>query len=197
MASTTKLAGREKAAKEFPAALADLLATWDEGRLRALLEHRPDLATPAPHSFSALAQRALEPASAEAAYHHLDRSAQQVDQVLTVLSAPTPVEHLAAVVAPGVLPADLEGPLARLEAMALAVREGGWVTLNPGLARLPYRAGLGPPLAAAMSAQSAYELSEMCRRLGVKAGANKAASVQAIVGWLTDAEQVRRVLKSA
>ncbi|MDQ4069120.1 MAG: helicase-associated domain-containing protein, partial [Actinomycetota bacterium] len=60
-----------------------------------------------------------------------------------------------------------------------------------------HRAGLGPPLAAAISSQPAYTLGEMCRRLGVKAGANKAASVRAIVECLTDPEQVRGLLRKA
>lgn len=197
MASTAALATREGSADVFSLAVAALAAAWDDGQLHVLLERRPDLATPPPRSLVALAQRAAEPASAEAAYHRLDRSAQQVVEVLALLPAPVPLDRLAHVIAPDVDPADLDGPLTRLEAMALAVRTGESVVLNPGLARLRHRAGLGAPAATVLGAQPAHELVEMCRRLGLEAGRDKSSSVKTIVGCLADPEQVRRLLTEA
>src|SRR5205807_5253922 len=62
------------------------------------------------------------------------------------------------------------------------------------LSRLPYRARLGPPIAAPLGAQAATQLADMCRRLGVKPGASKAASLAAITACVGDPRQARRLL---
>lgn len=173
------------------------LAAWDDDRLRALLESRPDLADPPPRWLAELAERASAPASAQAAYRRLDRSAQQVVEMLVLLPPPVTVAGLAAVLAPGVSPADLERPLALLERLALVFRDGGAVTLNPGLKRLPHRAGLGPPVAAALGAQAAPQLAEVCRRLGVRHGANKTATLRTIAECVGHPGRVRQLLREA
>src|SRR5205807_5612991 len=128
-------------------------------------------------TLGALAERAEAAPSAQAVYHRLDRGALQVVEVLTLLPPPICVHDVAAMLAPGVGPADVERPLAVLESLALVVRDGELVTLNPGLSRLPYRARLGPPIAAPPGAQAATPLADMSRRPGVQPAASKAASL--------------------
>ncbi|MGH9280657.1 MAG: hypothetical protein ACRD12_21510, partial [Acidimicrobiales bacterium] len=176
---------------------ATALAGWDDDRLVALLEARPDLASPAPRSLGALAERVAGVTSVRVALGRLDRGALQVLEAMGLLAPPVPVERLAAVLAPGVGPADLDRPLAVLERFALVFRDGKGLTPNPGLAPLLRRAGLGPPLDGVLRAQPASQLAEVCRRLGVKPGANKAASVAAIAALVGDPASVRRSLEAA
>jgi hypothetical protein len=180
-----------------PRSLAATLASWDDDRLRALLARRPDLASPPPGSVGALAERAVAQPSAEAAYRGLDRSAQQVVEVLTLLPPPVPVTSLARLLAPGVSPSQLERPLARLESLALAFRDGDAVTPNPGLSRLVHRSGLGPPLAAALGTQTVPQLGAICKRIGLKPAATKAATLEAITGCVGHPDHVRRLLAKA
>ncbi|MFP5375550.1 MAG: helicase-associated domain-containing protein [Acidimicrobiia bacterium] len=175
----------------------ELLATWDDDRLRRLLEARPDLASPPPRSLAEVAARATELRSVEEAYRRLDRGAQQVVEALAVLPEPAPVADLASMLAPGVRPADLEGPLERLEALALVSRHGDSITLNPGLSRSHHRAGLGPPLAVLLGTMPASELAEACRRLGVKSGRGHDGSLAALAGCVAHPDRARRILEEA
>ncbi|HVM03018.1 MAG TPA: helicase-associated domain-containing protein [Acidimicrobiales bacterium] len=175
----------------------ELLATWDDDRLRRLLEARPDLASPPPRSLAEVAARATEGRSVEEAYRRLDGGAQQVVEALAVLPEPAPVADLASMLAPGVRPADLDGPLERLEGLALVSRHGDSVALNPGLSRSHHRAGLGPPLAVLLGTVPASELAEACRRLGVKPGRGRAESLAALAGCVAEPHRARRILEEA
>lgn len=77
MTSATLVAGALQAQSAVAA-----LAAWDDARLCSLLRRRPDLAAPPPRTLAALAERAVDEDSAVAAYEGLDRSAQQVAEVL-------------------------------------------------------------------------------------------------------------------
>ncbi|MGH9154252.1 MAG: hypothetical protein ACRD03_18125, partial [Acidimicrobiales bacterium] len=175
----------------------ELLATWDDDRLRRLLEARPDLASPPPRSLAEVAARATDGRSVEEAYRRLDRGAQQVVEALALLPEPAPVAGLASMLAPDVRTADLEGPLERLEALALVSRHGDSVAVNPGLSRAHHRAGLGPPLVHLLETMPASELAEACRRLGVKPGRGRAESLVVLAGCVADPHRARRILEEA
>ena len=80
-----------------PRSAASALESWSDDRLQELLERRPDLAAPPPRSFAELAERAVAAPSAEDAYHRVDRSAQQVVEVLTLLPPMAPIGYVAAI----------------------------------------------------------------------------------------------------
>lgn len=173
-------------------------AGWDDDdRLRRLLEARPDLASPPPRSLAELAERATAAPSVEEAYRRLDRSAQQVVEVLALLPEPAPLADLVSVLAPATRATDVEGPLERLEALALVSRHGDSVSLNPGLSRGHHRAGLGPPLVQLLETTPASELAETCRRLGLKPGRSRAEHLVAIAGCVADPSRARRILEKA
>lgn len=173
------------------------LAAWDDDRLCSLLRRRPDLAAPPPRNLAALADRAVGHDSAVAAYEGLDRSAQQVAEVLELLPPPVAVADVARLVAPGVAPAQLDRALGALEDLALAFRDGDRVTPNPGLAGIGARTGLGPPIAALLGLRRATELADICRRLGLKPGRDKATSVQSITVHVAQPANVADLLATA
>ena len=173
------------------------LAAWDDERLCTLLRRRPDLGAPPPHTLAALAERVVQEGSAFAAYGSLDRSAQQVAEVLHLFPPPVAVGHLAHLVAPGVTPAHLERALGELEELALAFRDGDRITPNPGLNGVGSRTGLGPPIATLLSTRRATELADICRRLGVKPGRDKPTSLQAITVHLAQPANVADLLAKA
>ena len=176
--------------------VAAALAGWSDERLCALLRARPDLATRPPATMSALAERVVGQPSAVAAYERLDRSAQQVAEVLAMLPDPADVATVARLIAHGVTPEQLERTLAVLEAVALAFRAGDHVTVNPGLAGVVARTGLGPPMAALLHGAPPHELAEVCRRLGLTPPGDKAATVQAITAHVGHPVHARRLVGS-
>lgn len=173
------------------------LAAWDDDRLCSLLRGRPDLAAPPPRTLAGLAERAVGEDSAVAAYEALDRSAQQVAELLALLPSPVAVADLARLLAPGVVPAHLDRALGVLEDRALAFCHGDRVTPNPGLAGIGARTGLGPPIAALLGARRATELADICRRLGLKGGRDKATSLHTIAAHLAVPANVADLLAKA
>ena len=174
--------------------VAALLAGWDDDDLLYLLERRPDLAAPAPRSFADLAARMVAPASAEAAFRRLDRAAQQVLEAMVVLSRPAGADEVASLLAPGVDSVDVDGPLRRLERVALVFGPHERLVVNPGLAGVRRRSALGPSLAMAMAGRTGSQLAAMCGRLGQKAGNTKAASLATLTACLSDPAVVARLL---
>ena len=71
-----------------PRTLADQLRGWSDEQLSALLEARPDLATPAPHDSSQLAARVVVKASVLRALDGLDALELAVLQALVQESDP-------------------------------------------------------------------------------------------------------------
>jgi len=171
-------------------------ADWDDDRLRTVLERRPDLAAPPPRTLAALAERLVQPASVLAAYERLDRSAQQVAEVLALLPAPVELATVARLLAPGVRPEQLERSLALLEAMALAFVDGDRATPNPALSVVAAGTGLGPPMAALLCDVPGAEVSEICRRLGLKRGHDHASTVHTITAHVGHPVHARRLVES-
>ena len=192
MARTTP--GRAQAREE--PSLLGALGRLDEVALATLLTVRPDLADPPPRSLIDLAARADAPASVNACQETLDLASHQVHAALCLLPAPATVGQLSQLLVVDEHDPDLAAALRSLVDRAMVVRDGDRVRLLPGL-ELRFPAGLGPPVAVALAAQSAVALANCARRLGVPAGTTKAATLASITAALAEPGQVARLLKGA
>ncbi len=128
--------------------LVSTLRTMGDDDLATLLGERPDLATPAPSSITALASRASAPSSIRRAVAMLTLPELTVAQTLAVLGAgeqPVPTAKVGTAV--GFPPESLLERLARL--VLIAAHPDGWSLLPAVAAELQDRAlGLGPSLRA-------------------------------------------------
>ncbi|MEA2828317.1 MAG: hypothetical protein QOG43_2756 [Actinomycetota bacterium] len=167
---------RSRGGEEHP--LLEVLRRLDESGLAALLEARPDLLEPPPHTLPELAARALAPASVEICRHALDHGARQVLEALCLLPSPTTLGALIDLLRIDDLEAaaDLADVTGRLCERALVARHGDRLQL---LVRpeVPHPAGLGPPVRVALASQPAAVLEACADRLGVGGGATKAATL--------------------
>ena len=173
------MAARSRGGEEHP--LLDALRRLDEAGIAALLEARPDLVQPPPHTLPELAARALAPASVEACWHALDHGARQVLEALCLLPSPTTLGALIELLAVDDLEvaADLADVLGRVCGRGLVTRDGDRLQLLVNL-EVPHPAGLGPPARAALSSQPAVALDACADRLGVRGGPTKAATLATI-----------------
>ncbi|MGN0064220.1 MAG: helicase-associated domain-containing protein [Nocardioides sp.] len=111
--------------------LAEELRRWSDVRLAALLRHRPDLATPAPHDSTQLASRAATRASLARALDGLDRLELSTLDALRVAGQTTP-EELATLV--HAAEARVEAALRRILDLALAWPAPGGIRALSGVA---------------------------------------------------------------
>ena len=153
--------------KEWPG-LAATLASYDDDRLVRLFGLRPDIITPAPRDWGALASRAGSWPSARDAYRELDRAAQHVVEALCLLDQPAPLADLAHLLDVVDDDPDLASALARLEDRALAFPTDHGVRLLPALKQVDYPAGLGPPLASILNRIGGPGVDQLALRLGLK-----------------------------
>ncbi|MFD1717465.1 helicase-associated domain-containing protein [Georgenia deserti] len=122
--------------------LAAALDRRDDASLAALLEARPDLATPAPSSLTSLAARAASRPSVERALAGLNAVELAVAETVTALAPLDRADREAVSRAVGL---DAGPALARLEDLALTVDAAPLAGLPEALG--PHPAGLGPTLA--------------------------------------------------
>lgn len=176
-----------------------------EAGLTALLEVRPDLASPPPSSVPSLAARAAGRASLERALADLDSwSLQLLEAVLGLGDGCTAADLARAVGAPvnEVVPS-----LHALIDRALLWTDGAPsasklaktpLHATPGLADVvgPYPAGLGPPLAATLARRSPAALLRLAEDLGLPdlPGSSTPPSVQ-LAAHLGDPATVRSLLE--
>ena len=131
-------------------ALADALTARSDDELAALLRARPDLASPAPSSFVALAARAATRTSVERALATLDATELAVAEAAVALApmVAAPATGLGAddvATAIGLPTGPVAAALGTLEHLALLVAGRPVQSLVEALG--PYPAGLGPTLA--------------------------------------------------
>ncbi|NMR20294.1 helicase-associated domain-containing protein [Cellulomonas fimi] len=130
------------------ATFSEHLRSRSDAELVALLERRPDLASPAPSTLMSLAARATSRFSLERALAGVDASVLQVLEAVVALHevrpAVTPDDVASAVGAP------VPDAVAHAETFALLWTDAGALHPSPGLGELlgPYPAGLGPALGA-------------------------------------------------
>jgi hypothetical protein len=179
------------------------LSGLSDAALRRLLERRPDLlSSPAPASFPELAGRAGTPASLAAALRTLDLGTLRLAELLAVMGLPATVADLAAAAGPRLDPERLEGGLAALAELGIAIPDPeGTISGPPGLGAPFGRPGrLGPPVAElAKVGVSAERLERILANLGVPRppGTGKAALARAVSAALADPEVVARAAAGA
>jgi len=174
-----------------------VLAGFDDEALAKLLGARPDLASPPPDDLAELATRAGTWGSVYACYRGLDRWCQQVVQALCLLDQVTTVANLTAVLGPDAEVADVERAVAQLGDRALVLPDGdNGVELVPALAELPFPGGLGPPAESVLATHTGGQLIEMARRLGVRPGTTKTATLAAVASALSDPASLPGLIES-
>ncbi len=164
----------------------DALRRLDQAGVATLLQARPDLALPPPHTLTELAARAVAPASVEACRQALDLGARQVLEALCLLPTPTTVAAVLLVLAADDAQsrADLDAALERLCGRALVGRDGDRLRLLVNV-EVRHPAGLGPPAQVALAPQPAVVLAECAERLGASVGTTKAATLANIADALS------------
>jgi hypothetical protein len=177
-----------------------------ESELAALLEVRPDLATPPPSSVPSLAARAASRVSLDRALADLDAWSLQVLEAVLGLGDGARATDLASAV--GATDEEIEPivrslldrallwtadpvAVANLNAVALAATPG----LNDVLG--PYPAGLGPPLAATLTRRSPASLARLAEDLGLAEPGGATPPVAAVAQHLADPATVTDLLKRA
>ena len=175
-------------------ALADAMAAWPDERLTELLDARPELTTPIPRDFAALATRAGSPACTQACRHRLDRFALQVADAMGLLEDPVTIEDLLALLGKPAGPAAVSAALGRLEALALVVATGtGWRAV-PGIRDVPLPAGLGPPFGSVAGRTGPGDPVAMAKLLGVAPGRDRASATAAVTAAIADPSVLRTVI---
>ncbi|MEA2931766.1 MAG: hypothetical protein QOI56_551, partial [Actinomycetota bacterium] len=177
-----------------------VLERLDEGALATFLAARPDLAAPPPRSLVELAARAAAPASVTACREGLDLACHQVHAALCLLPTPATLGQLSGLFLVDEDDPDLAAAVHRLADRLIVVHDGERVGLLPGM-DIRHPAGLGPPVAAALSPQSAAALTTCAQRLGVAPAATKTATktatLAAIAGALSEPGRLARLLATA
>jgi hypothetical protein len=177
-----------------PRSLADELRARDDEALADLLQLRPDLATPVPTDLGGLAVAAASRLSVQRAVDGLDAATLQVLEVLAVLPEPVSAARVGKVWG-----GNARDQLDRLRALAL-------VWGGPRALRLvraardclgPYPAGLGPPLADALSRRSPRRLEEVVEDLGLPPAPDPDRALAQLAAHLGDPDQLAKLLAGA
>ena len=177
-----------------------------ESGLAALLEVRPDLASPPPTSVPSLAARAASRVSLDRALADLDAWALQVLETVLALGDGVRAADVAA--ATGATPGEIEPVVRSLLDRALVWTEAsgpddpnelGALATAPGLSDVlgPYPAGLGPPLAATLARRTSASLARLAVDLGLAEPTAATPPVTAVAAHLTDPATVTGLLDRA
>jgi hypothetical protein len=182
-------------AEPFAAALAGL----DEAALTALLERRPDLASPPPRDLGEVLARASRPVSVSRATDHLDVVAITCVRALLTLDGAGRPEDVAKLVGAPLDPSATAGALARAAQLLLAVEAspGVW-RAHPALSEVLRVPRLGPRLATALDRLTIEELRWIARYTAPALRATrKVELVAALAAELGDPDRIRAKLAEA
>lgn len=176
--------------------MATVLATFDDGRLTALLAVRPDLADPAPPDLAALASRAWSWPSVHSCYRVLDQWCVQVVGALCLLPEQTSVAALCSLLGPDADVADVEAALDLLVGLALVMRDHDTIERPSAFENLPQPGGMGPPAHLVLAAHTNGQLSAIARRLEARPAPTKAATLARVVAALAEAPRAQRLVRA-
>lgn len=178
-----------------PRTLAEDLRSRDDDALAALLQARPDLATPVPGDLTALAARASTRASAARALETLDTPTLQVAEAMAALGAPTTGRELTRVCG-----ARVEPQVGRLRELALVWGPASALRLVRAVAAAlgPHPGGLGPPLADLPAAADARRVAAWVEDLDLDlAHRGELAGTELVAAFLRDATAVQALVGAA
>ncbi|BCJ37111.1 hypothetical protein Athai_46140 [Actinocatenispora thailandica] len=174
------------------------LGRLDETELSRLLHDRPDLlASPVPGTLAELAIRMSHPFSAQTALVGLPAPSVQVAEAVAALEVDASRAALAALVGRDAEDAELANALERLIAQGLVLEIDDRLVLAPGADIWECPLGLGPSVAELLGDRYATEIHKIADALGVGRRSRKADSAAAVVAWLSEADNVRRLVAEA
>ena len=177
-----------------PRTLADQLRSWPDARLAALLQARPDLASPAPQDSSQLASRAGIRASVLRALDQLTRLELVTLDALVVLGGRGSSATVAEVV--HAEPEQVTVALTRLRDLVLVWGEDGELRVLSSVPELlgATVSGLGPSAEQLLTALGPERVARLLTDVGGTPTGDRAADVTRIAGKLADVDVVRRLL---
>lgn len=177
---------------------AQRLASLDAQRLAHLLSVRPEvLWQPLPRNLGELAERLERPHSVAAVLQSAPLPCLQLAEAIQALGGVTSRHELAGFLDNGD-DARLDRVLDWLAARALVWTSDELIKASAGLgACLPDPLGLGRPLGALLTTQSADTVQRMLRELGQPRPKARAATVAALTAYLRKPETVRAIVAGA
>ncbi len=175
--------------------LSDDLRNRTDDELAALFAARPDLATPVPGDFAALAARMGHRASILRVLEGLDRFHLNALDAVVLQPEPVTLDETAEVLD---VPTATVGPaLNRLRVLGLVWRSGEDYYVPSGVRdALPYPAGLGPPARTVLRGSTLPRLAPVLESLQLPAAADTAAAAEAIATVLERPAAVRELLSA-
>ena len=175
--------------------LADELRGWSDERLAALLQARPDLASPVPPDVGVLAARAGVRLSVLRALDLLDGFHLAVLDALVLLEGGTSYGDLLALVGDAATPAQVQAALDGLRELALVYGTADLVRVSGAvrdvLAATP--AGLGRPVAVCLGRHGARHIPPLLKALGLAEG----EGLSGIAALFADRDRLAALVASA
>lgn len=175
------------------------LGGFDEGRLAALLQRRPDLADPPPLDLADVLRRSASPSSVYRAVDHLDELAVLAVRAVMASGGTARPAQVAELLGLAADDGAVDRAIAAAEGLLLvALDAAGTVCAQPVLARVLPADELGPPVAELLDELAVDELRWVARRRtsGVQAS-RKADLVAGLAAALADPDGIRRTVAQA
>ena len=184
-------------------ALIGWLSGLDKERLAKILANRPDtLVAPWPRRLTELAARLSAHDSVTPATRQLTAPGLQILCAVQMCGALGDVDGIPVAHVAKWLGTTADEVTRRIE--PLTEQAQAWID-ESGLIQVPevmkghgyVRYGLGQPMGSALARQTADQLKEACRHLGLSAGARKQMAIENLLRFFRDGEQVRAVVADA
>lgn len=176
------------------------LCGLDKAELGQVIANRPETALVAgpPRDRAELASRLQHEALVGVHFLMADRRVHDVVNMMAASSGRSTIETLAKAFDLAADDPDLAEAVRWLTARALAWQDAQGLHLLPGLLRLiPRPYGLGTAAQAMLDAQTVSRLTAITSRWGLRTAKNKAGIVVAMADWLADADNIRRLVRTA